>query len=206
MVWVVGDATVNGSETGTSFRQALGFMGLGFNLHDTMIYQTNKPPLTHNRYEPEFEYMFVFSKGRPKIFNPITILCAWAGTRADRPKTNKGSRSQNSAIRSRSEPRRLVGQARIKGNVWYFKSGGGHSSKDSIAFEHPAIFPEALARDHIISWSNPGDVVLDPMCGSGTTLKMSKQLGRQWIGFDIAEEYCELARLRVEQAQPPLFV
>ncbi len=206
VVWVVGDATINGSETGTSFRQALGFMELGWQLHDTMIYQTNKPPLTHNRYEPEFEYMFVFSKGAPKTFDPIMIPCTYSGTRADRPKTDKGSRSQNSAIRSRNEPSRLVSKTRIKGNIWYYKSGGGHSSKDSIAFEHPAIFPEALARDHILSWSNPGDVILDPMCGSGTTLKMAMQMGRQWIGFDCSEEYCELARLRVQQANPPLFV
>jgi len=72
VVWVVGDSVINGSESGTSFKQALYFKDVGFNLYDTMIYQKENPvPLTHNRYEQAFEYMFVFSKGKPKTFNPI---------------------------------------------------------------------------------------------------------------------------------------
>ena len=196
VVWVVGDATVNGSETGTSFRQALYFIECGFRLHDTMIYQSNKPPLTHNRYEQSFEYMFVFSKGKPKSFNPITIKTLYAGSSLSRPKTNKGSRSQNSAIRTRRNLNK-VKESKIKYNVWNYKTGGSHSSDDNISFEHPAIFPEKLAADHIYSWSNEGDLVYDPFMGSGTVAKMSHIHKRNWIGSEISQEYVDLANKRL---------
>jgi len=198
VVWVVGDATVNGSETGTSFRQALYFMECGFNLHDTMIYRTTKPPLTHNRYEQEFEYMFVFSKDAPKTFNPIKALKDWIDSRKVKlvRRERDGSWDVGAAGKSKHK---------ICGNVWNINTGGFHTSQDKIAFEHPAIFPEALARDHILSWSNPGDIVLDPFIGSGTTAKMAKESGRHWIGIDISDEYCKLAEKRVKGANVPLF-
>lgn len=196
VVWVIGDATINGSETGTSFRQALYFMGCGFNLHDTMIYQTNKPPLTHNRYEQNFEFMFILSKGKPKAFNPIKIRCAYIGSKMDRPETKKGSRSQNSAIRSRRNDFKIK-KLKIKYNIWEYKSGGSHTTKDKFAFEHPAIFPEQLAYDHIISWSNEGDLVFDPFLGSGTTAKMAERAKRRWVGIEISKEYCEIAQKRI---------
>jgi len=198
VVWVVGDATVNGSETGTSFRQALGFMELGFNLWDTMIYAKKKMPLNDPRFEQEFEYMFVLSKGRVKTFNPTMVPKVWTDKRK---RKTCGRYADGSPVYGFAKQTKT----KLKGNIWWYKVGGGHVTRDKIAYQHPAIFPEKLARDHIISWSNPGDVVLDPMCGSGTTLKMAKQAGRQWLGFDCSEEYCELARLRVEQANPPLF-
>ena len=72
VVWIVGDATKNGNEYGTSFKQALFFKECGFNLHDTMIYRKlNYLPITTNRYEPQFEYMFILSKSKLKTFNPI---------------------------------------------------------------------------------------------------------------------------------------
>ena len=199
VVWVVGDATVNGSETGTSFRQALYFMQLGFNLHDTMIYAKKKMPMNDKRYEQEFEYMFVFTKGKIEKFNPIMIKKTW---KDNRKKKTCGRYADGSPV---------IGFAKqtpdkVKGNIWWYSVGGGNVTKDKIAYEHPAIYPEALARDHIISWSNPGDIVLDPMCGSGTTLKMAKQTGRRFIGIDISENYCAIARKRIEGAQPPLFV
>ena len=209
VVWVVGDATVNGSEAGTSFRQALGFMGLGFRLHDTMIYEKAGFRFPdERRYNPVFEYMFIFSKGQPKTFNPIkdkrNVYAGSKVARRSQTRNKDGSLTANSAWRTDRDKR--VKQYGKRNNIWRIKVGGGRSSSDKGVSAHPAIFPEALARDHITSWSNPGDVVLDPMCGSGTTLKMAKQAGRKWIGFDCSEEYCELARLRVEQAQPPLFV
>jgi DNA modification methylase len=193
VVWVVGDATIDGSETGTSFRQALYFMGLGFNLHDTMIYQTDKPPMNDNRYQACFEYMFVFSKGRPETFNPIKITSVQGGIK-------------RGAIRYRHSNGNLKEQWRggvynyttVKKAIWYYPSGGNMDST------HPAQFPEALARDHIISWSDPGDIVLDPMCGSGTTLKMAVEQGRQYIGIDISPEYCQLSQKRVSGARVPL--
>jgi DNA modification methylase len=194
VVWVVGDATVNGSETGTSFRQALYFMGLGFNLHDTMIYETDKPPMNDNRYQACFEFMFVLSKGKVKTFNPIMVAPIQANI------LQRGRyREANGDLKDRFRTA-LTKDAKVKGAIWYYWSG-------VLDFGHPAPFPEALTRDHIASWSNPGDVVLDPMMGSGTTGKMAVQAGRRFIGIDIAAEYVALARERIgrTQLQPALF-
>ena len=197
VVWVVADATVKGSETGTSFKQALGFIGLGFRLHDTMIYEAKKAPLTHNRYEQSFEYMFVFSKGRLKTFNGIEINRTYSDNRTRSFFRREKDGSKDSGFRGK-KPKVL------KYNVWRYVPNGGNSTKDKYAHQHPAIFPEALARDHIISWSNPGDIVLDPMCGSGTTLKMAVEQGREYIGIDISQEYVSLAEKRVSGARVPL--
>jgi len=193
VVWVVGDATIDGSETGTSFKQALYFKEVGFNLHDTMIYQKKKAPLTHNRYEQEFEYMFILSKGKPKTFNPIIIKKSYEDNRKVKGfgrRNNKDTIDLGYASKKKDK---------IKGNVWFYKVGGGHITKDKIAYEHPAIFPEELVKDHILSWSNKGELVFDPMCGSGTTCKMAKQSGRNFLGIDTSEEYCEIANKRLEQ-------
>lgn len=208
-VWVVGDSTYNGSETGTSFKQALYFMQIGFNLHDTMIYKSEKPPLTHNRYEQKFEYMFVFSKGKPNTFNPLTEKTIYGGASLKRPETNKGSRSDNSAMRTRNTNlgSGTVKSIKIRGNVWEYKTGGGLSTVDEIAFNHPAIFPEALAADHIYSWSNEGDIVYDCFGGSGTTAKMAHIQKRNWILSEISKEYCQIAEKRLAPylAQTSLF-
>lgn len=195
VVWVVGDATVKGSETGSSFRQALYFKEIGFNLHDTMIYQSRKPPLTHNRYEQEFEYMFVFSKGKPNTINHIKVPCTYAG----QDKKSRTLRQDGDTLGSRSG-KGVVGDAKIKGNIWYFDTGGGKSSKDKEAFKHPAIFPEQLAHDHIISWSNPGDTVLDPFMGSGTTGKMAVLADRSFIGIEQVKEYYDISKERITKA------
>ena len=196
VVWVVADKTNNGSETGTSFKQALFFKDIGFNLHDTMIYMSDKPPLTHNRYEQKFEYMFVFSKGKPKTFNPIMEECKYAGSdKKARTFRHTGDELQETHIKNK------VNKEKIKGNVWYFSTGYNKSTKDKIAFKHPAIFPEQLVNDHIISWSNKGDIVLDPFIGSGTTAKMAKLNDRNFIGFEISKEYCDIANARVQYAE-----
>ena len=193
VVWVVGDKTEKGSESGTSFKQALYFKEIGFNLHDTMIYMSDKPPLTHNRYEQKFEYMFVFSKGKPKTFNPIMEECKYAGSdKKARTFRHTGDELQETHIKNK------VNKEKIKGNVWYFSTGYNKSTKDIIAFKHPAIFPEQLANNHIISWSNEGDTVLDPFMGSGTTAKMSKLNGRNFIGFELSKEYCDIAEERLK--------
>lgn len=206
VVWVVGDATINGSESGTSFKQALFFKEIGFNLHDTMIYRSGKPPLTHNRYEQEFEYMFVFSKGSPKTFNPIKVETAEAGAVRNRNYGEKiGAKNESkNAVRHREEIT-TVADTKIKYNIWSYATGMGGSTKDKYAFEHPAIFPEALASDHIKSWSNEGDLVYDPMIGSGTTGKMAVMLKRNFIGSEISEEYTKLAEERIKIISNPLF-
>ena len=199
IVWVVGDQTVDGSETGTSFKQALYFKEIGLKLHDTMIYYKIAMTLNHNRYEQEFEYMFVFSKGSPKTFNPMIIPCKWFGMDSDRTGQKLGVHNEKMK-KARSEKNRTnIKETKIRGNVWKYNTGYGHSTKDKSAFAHPAIFPENLAADHIRSWSNEGDLVLDPMNGSGTTTKMAKHLGRNYIGIDISGEYCEIARKRIRQ-------
>ena len=194
LVWIVADKTRNGSETGTSFRQALKFMEIGLNLHDTMIYQSDKPPLSHNRYEQKFEYMFVFAKGKPKTFNPIMEQCKYAGE----SKKKRTFRQDSNGEISKTHGEGGVKEKKIKGNIWFYPTGYNKSTKDKIAFRHPAIFPESLVKDHISSWTNEGEIVLDPFMGSGTTGKMCILMNRKYIGFEISEEYCELARERIE--------
>jgi DNA modification methylase len=195
VVWIVGDATVKGSETGTSFKQALYFKEIGFNLHDTMIWRKPNPVPqfpTIKRYTNDFEYMFVFSKGQPNTFNPLETRCKTAGRRVNR-NTNSAFAEQ-----SADRPRDVVTITKNKkrlSNTW--EIGVGSRNKN-----HPAIFPEKLAEDHILSWSNPGDIVLDPFLGSGTTAKMALLNNRNFIGFEISEEYCEIAEQRISQIKP----
>lgn len=193
VVWVVGDATVKGSETGTSFRQALYFKETGFNLHDTMIYEkTNFSFPSNNRYHQIFEFMFVFSKGKPSIFNPILDKevkygLPWAKN------THRQKDGSTKEVKTATSYRKFG----MRTNIWRINCAYGFTAKDKIAHKHPAIFPEKLAHDHIISWSNEGDIVLDPMCGSGTTLKEAIKLNRQFIGIDISEYYCAIAQERL---------
>jgi len=196
VVWVVGDATVNGSETGTSFKQALYFKEIGFNLHDTMIYKRHSIPINSNRYEPHFEYMFALSKGSPLSVNLLQERSITAGSIRNR---NNG-KCDTSAQKQREE-RTIVKEAKVKGNVWEYSLGTNDRT------EHPAVFPEQLAKDHILSWSNEGDIVYDPFMGSGTTAKAAHQLKRRWIGSEISSEYVELANKRLEPylAQGTLF-
>jgi len=195
VVWVVGDATIKGSETGTSFKQALWAKECGFNLHDTMIYQKNSytfPPV--NRYYQQFEYMFVWSKGKPKTYN----IQRQPTDPRWRNKDNKSS-SQRKADGTTIKLKYETGKEdRKMDNVWLLNTGYMKSTPDKIAYEHSAIFPDELARRHILSWSNEGDTVLDPFMGSGTTGKMAKQLGRNFIGIEIDKDYYEIAKKRVE--------
>lgn len=195
VVWVVGDATMRGSETGTSFRQALYFKDIGFNIHDTMIYASDKPPRTHNRYEQKFEYMFVFSKGSPRKFAPIKEVCKYAG----QGKSARTMRQDSDSLGSRSG-KGLVAAEKIKGNIWYVPTGYMKSTSDKMAFSHPAIFPEQLVTDHVASWSGIGDIVLDPFLGSGTTGKMAVLAGRRFIGIEISDQYLDIARRRIASA------
>ena len=185
VVWVVGDATVNGSETGTSFRQALYFKEIGFNLHDTMIWRKNNfSNPSNNRYHQIFEYMFIFSKDNPKTFNAIK----------DRKNVIVGERKASpsrmaNGVMVRDNKTKIVGCWGMRYNLWKIATTNN---------EHPAPFPGKLAQDHILSWSNKDDLVLDPMCGSGTTCVAAKMLDRRYIGIEISEEYCEIARKRIE--------
>lgn len=196
VVWVVGDATAKGSETGTSFRQALYFMECGFNLHDTMIYsKENYIPLTHNRYEQSFEYMFVLSKGRPNTFNPVRVVESIHGG-----KTIKRTKSMETHAFRGGKEAKPTQEWKRDCNIWSYKIGNGCTTKDRAAYVHPAMFPESLAQDHISSWSNEGDTVLDPFMGAGTTGKMSLLLNRNFIGIEKVEEYFNIAAKRISEA------
>jgi DNA modification methylase len=195
VVWVVGDATINGSETGTSFKQALYFKEQGFNLHDTMIFQKTNPvpQIYRKRYNNIFEYMFVFSKGIVKTHNPIKIDCLHAG------KVLNGTTYKNysKGEQKREKLANPVKKQKIKGNIWEYVVG--KKAEDQEAKGHPAPFPCQLVKDHILSWTNEGDTVLDPMCGSGTTLKMAKYNGRNFLGFDVSQKYCDISKKRINQ-------
>jgi len=186
VVWVVADAVIKGSESGTSFKQALYFKDIGFNLHDTMIYAKNSyMPRGGNRYEQQFEYMFILSKGVPKTVHKFMIPCVTAGT-----KRYRGGEKKESGIVTRNE-RTIVNENKPKPNIWWYDVG--HNDKTN----HSAAFPEKLAEDHILSWSNEGDLILDPFMGSGTTAKMAKLNNRNFIGFEISQEYVDVANKRL---------
>jgi site-specific DNA-methyltransferase (adenine-specific) len=190
VIWVVGDATINGSESGTSFKQALYFKEIGFNIHDTMIYYKNNPmPQTGNRYHQHFEYMFCFSKGSPKTFNPITEPTKYKGL------ANMKNRGQNGSLEYEKVERT---KEKKVGNVFFYSVGGGISTKDKVAYNHPAIFPEKLVADQINTWTNENDLVYDPFMGSGTTAKISHLLNRKWIGSEISDKYVEIAEERLK--------
>jgi DNA modification methylase len=206
VVWIVGDATIKGSETGTSFRQSLFFKECGFNLHDTMIWHKQSKFPSSNRYYQEFEYMFILTKGKPKTFNALRKMKSDSTIRRSKYKKNickvrqtDGSQKDgdNNANKRSNDARKK--NTRVCANIWYVPVGLGLTTKDKIAFKHPAIFPEQLANDHIVSWSNEGDLVYDCFMGSGTTAKMAIINKRNWIGSEMSSEYCDIVHERLKQ-------
>jgi DNA modification methylase len=194
VVWVVGDATNKGSETGTSFRQALYFKECGFDLYDTMIYQKTGTPFPQKtRYNQTFEYMFVFSKGKPNNFNPIMKKNATAGAVRNSRKFRNVDGEMIPGFNGKP-----VNEYGIENNIWLIKNGMNKSTKDLVAFEHPAIFPEELVAKHLITWTKENDVIYDPFMGSGTTAKLSLQLGRKWIGSELDESYSNICNKRID--------
>jgi|ERR1019366_3314364 site-specific DNA-methyltransferase (adenine-specific) len=197
VVWVVADATIEGSETGTSFKQALFFKEIGFNLHDTMIFRKKNPipQIYRKRYNNEFEFMFVFSKGVVKTHNSILVDCLHAGLELNGTTYKNYSKNEQ----TREKFAKPVKDKKIKGNIWEYVVG--KKQEDQEAKGHPAPFPCELVRDHILSWTNQGDTVLDPMSGSGTTCRVAAEIDRNYIGIDISPEYCDIARVRIKNNQ-----
>jgi DNA modification methylase len=192
VIWIVADATIKGSETGTSFKQALYFKSIGFNIHDTMIYRKLcYTPLTHRRYEQEFEYIFCFSKGAPITFNPLKTACKYAGQSTF---SNPSFYKKNDGLLVSSGKRFITKDTKIKGNIFEYRPGSLTKDKKNT---HPAIFPLHLAQDMIHSWSNPGDIVLDPFMGSGTTAIAALNLKRNFIGIEKEEKYYEMAKMLI---------
>lgn len=195
IVWVVGDTTKEGTESGSSFTQANHFKSIGLNLHDTMVFlKVNPiPQIYRKRYRSDFEFMFVLSKGTPKTHNALMEPCKHAGLQL------KGTTYKNFSVgeQSRTKKANPVKENKIKGNVWPYVVGKKAEDQESVG--HPAPFPCQLARDHILSWSNEGDVVLDPFSGSGTTAKVAFELGRRYIGIEVNPEYVAISQQRLAQ-------
>lgn len=195
VVWVVSDKTKSGSETLNSFRQAIRFVELGWNLHDTMIYKKlNPPPNAGNRYQQCFEYMFVFSKGKPKTAN---IQLRERRNKCNDKRTYRRKKFSRDADGEFNENDYYVKEQVPMENIFEYYVGGGNSTNDKIAFKHPAIFPEKLAADHIITWTNEGDLVYDCFGGSGTTAKMSILLNRRWVASETSQEYADISDERI---------
>jgi len=190
VVWIVGDATIKGSETGTSFRQALFFKECGFNLHDTMIYEKDAISFPDkNRYQNSFEYMFVFSKKSPITKNIIHDRKNISFGR----KVTGTNRIANGETKKASCYGNNIKEFGARWNIWRIKTDKGNNKTG-----HPAMFPEQLVSDHIISWSNEGDIVYDCFAGSGTTAKMAILNNRKWIASEISSEYCEIIKERIK--------
>src|SRR5574344_574037 len=197
VVWVVGDKVTNGSKSLSSYKQAILFNEIGFNVYDVIIYEKTSPSAPHKRrYFNSFEYMFIFSKGKPKTINLL------------KDRKNKYGGSCTGIITKREKDGTLtkkenktINEYGTRTNIWSYAVGNNKSTTDKIAFKHPAIFPEKLAQDHILSWSNQNDIVLDCFMGSGTTGKMCKKLNRNFIGIELSQEYYDIAVRRINEAK-----
>ena len=199
VVWVVGDKTKDGNKSLTSFKQAIYFQELGFKIYDVIIYEKSGTAPPHpNRYFNAFEYMFILSKGKDKIKTVNLIKDKenkWGGYETYGEVTR---REKDGTLTNKGK--KVVNEYGIRTNIWRYANGKGFAAKEKVAHDHPAIFPEKLAEDHIISWSNEGDLILDPFGGSGTTIKAAKKLNRNWIYIDKVEKYCQVASDRMEEA------
>lgn len=199
IAWNVADATVKGSETGTSMRQALFFMSLGFRLHDTMIYAKKNPMpagVSSKRYHQAWEYIFILSKDAPETFNPIMVKAKFGHLEA-----NMKHRGRDGEIKYTKTKRNEFTKVR---NILEYNIGGGHSTKDKVAFGHPALMPEQLAHDMISTWTDPGDQVFDPFSGAGTTAKMCLVINRKFHGTELSLEYCKIAQARIDLVLNPV--
>ena len=194
MVWVVGDATVKGGKTLTSFKQAIYFQEIGFTMFDVIIYEkTGTGPPHKNRYFNAFEYIFVLSKGKPKTINLLR----------DKPNKWAGHETYGEVTRREADGtltpkgKKKINEFGVRTNIWKYKNGKGQTTTDQIAHEHPAIFPEKLVEDVLNSWSAKGDLILDPFGGSGTTAKISKMLERDYVYIEKVEKYYNIASERL---------
>lgn len=198
VVWIVGDKTSNGRKSLTSFKQALYFEEVGFGMFDVIIYEkAGSGPPHKNRYFNAFEYMFILSKGKPKTINLLRDKPnKWAGHSTYGEVTR---REKDGSLTNKGK--KVINKFGVRTNIWRYSNGKGFTTKDKFAYEHPAIFPEKLVEDHINSWSNPHDIVLDPFGGSGTTAKMAQLMGRDWVLIEVVQDYCQLAKRRLESIQ-----
>jgi len=207
IMWNVNDATIKGSESGSSFRQALHFKDVcNLRLHDTMIYEKTGTAFASGpnsvRYTQQFEYCFILSKGKPKTVN---LLCdkknKWAGHQSW---GNAQTRKKDGSINDPGKKSKEIREWGVRTNIWRIKNSGGFGQSSKSAYKHPATMPEELARGHIKTWSNEGDLILDPFMGSGTTAQVSIEENRNFIGFEIDDTYYDMCQERVRPLQDNL--
>lgn len=200
LIWVVNDKTdKSGGKTLTSFTHALTFKSVGFSIIPMIYHKSGIAYPSLHDYNEDFEYMFKCVKGKsPRVFNPIMDRKnKWAGHSNWGDITSRKKDGELKLVKRKEENTYVIPDYGKRGRVWTYATGKGNSTRDKIAFKHPAIFPERLAEDHIKSWTNMGDIVLDPMCGSGTTLKIAKLLNRNYIGIDTSQEYVDISEKRI---------
>ena len=195
-VWIVNDSTIDGSETGTSFRQALFAKSIGFNLHDTMIWYKNSgfPYPCKVRYNPGFEFMFVFAKGKIQTANLIQDK---RNKSAGELVHGRGRQIDGSTKRFSGVGRTQIREFGVRYNVWEIPACQSQTERTG----HPAQFPVRLAQDHILTWSNEGETILDPFMGSGSTGVACVNTGRNFIGMELDPGYFEIAKKRIEEAE-----
>ena len=186
VVWIVNDKTEKGSKSLVSFRQAIYFQEIGFNVNDVMIWEkTNPCPVVRQpRYQDVFEYMFILSKGVPKTFNPIMVPCKCANQEYHSTTKNMGGEN------GRTYKEFVINKEKVSGNVWEVAIAQNKT-------KHPAVYPQQLVEKHILSWSDEGDLILDPFVGSGTTAIVAKRMNRKYIGIEINPEYVDICQERL---------
>lgn len=202
VVWIVGDEVIKGSESGSSFKQISHFMEEGFLLHDTMLYEKNTSSFPASakgkRYTQIFEYMFILSKKIPP--KSVNLLCdkpnKWSGWVNWGKKTHRENKDD---VLISTKDIKAVPDFSPRNNIWKYNVGSGFGTKNKDVYKHPASFPEALAIDNVLSWSNPGDTVLDPFMGSGTTGVACKRFDRKFVGIELDETYFTLALKRISE-------
>ncbi|MHC2069770.1 DNA-methyltransferase [Bremerella sp. T1] len=200
VVWIIGDAVKNGSESGSSFEQFLQFKDQGFRIHDTMIYEKKgiRYPDT-KRYYQCFEYMTVFSKGSPKTVRQIRDR-----ENLSAGNVNRYTRREKDGTLTKISRQTTTKKFGVRRNIWSYDTGIWHTAPDNLWLSHPAVMPLRLAEDHISTWSNRGDVVLDVCCGSGQVCLASLIHDRRYIGIDCSAEYVDLANRRIDLYQRTL--
>ncbi len=199
VVWVVQEQIIDGSESGETSRQRLAFANIGFRLHHTMVMgKLGGIQFSSNRYGRPLEYAFILSKGPPRYFNPLR----------DRPNKEAGrvkvflNRNRDGSFAP--VKRTQVHPYGLRGSIWFYPTGKNNSAKEDYAFEHPALMPEQMAEDDILSWTKVGDLVFNPFAGAGTALKMALLNHRSYLGFEINPKYVEIARRRLREAEAKL--
>ena len=195
IVWVIGDKVEDKAKTLTSYKQAIYFQEIGFKMYDVIIYEkAGSGPPHSRRYFNTFEYMFVLSKGDIKTVNILKDKKNKWGNKSTF--TNVTRREKDGTLTDKGK--KIINEFGVRTNIWKYANGKNFSTKDQIAYKHPAIFPEKLVHDHIVSWSNEGDIVLDPFGGSGTTSKVASILKRRWIYIEKIKSYSLIAKERLE--------